>query len=171
VAGIAHFGFGLASKRFASNIQVIILVFCAYLIDVLFFIFMLAGLEQFPQPGNATTGKWSHSLFMAIIWSLLAFIFIYLILKELHVSIFIGFLVFSHWVIDFISQPMTYVFPDSSGPLLHPFGDSSSVGLGLMSTEIGVIICEGGFLVIGLIIYLTTLIQLKKEKEILVQNY
>jgi hypothetical protein len=165
LAGIAHLGVGLVSKQIAPRLPLWVLVVCAYLIDILFIDFMFTGLEQLPQSGLVTTAPWSHSLFMAVIWSVIAALVAASISRNSRIGIITGLLVFSHWVVDFITQPMTFVFPDSSGPLLHPFGGSPEIGLGLMSTGIGVIVCEGGLLLLGIVIYLVTLKQLKKEEN------
>lgn len=65
--------------------------------------------------------------------------------REFRTSVFIGLLVFSHWVVDFIVKPMLAAFPTDSGlPLL--FDGSPTVGLGLYKTQIGVTIGEYGHL-------------------------
>ena len=166
MAGLTHLAIGLASKKITPRISVWILVFCAYLIDILFIIFTIVGLEQFTLPDQVITAPWSHSLFMAIIWSVLTTLITLQFLHESRTSIIIGLLVFSHWIIDFISQPMTYVFPNSASPLLHPFGGAASIGLGIWSTEIGVLLGEFGSLIIGITIYLFTWRQLRNEQEI-----
>ena len=163
MAGITHLGIGLMSKRIAPRIPVWILILCAYLIDVIFFVLMFAGIEEMPQTDRITYAPWSHSLFMAIFWTLLITAIIYYFSRNNRTSLLLGLLVFSHWIIDFISQPMTYVFPMNGGPLLHPFGDSITLGLGVWSSELGVIIGEFGTLLLGLVIYFVTWRDLKRE--------
>jgi hypothetical protein len=164
MAGLAHAGVGLASKRVAPTVPVWILIVAAYVIDFIWGIFFLAGIEHLPQPGSTTTSPWSHGLFMAVVWSLLAGIVAWLISRNTRISVVIGLLVFSHWVVDFISHPMTAVFPNATGlPLL--FEGSPTVGLGLWSTQLRVTIGEYGTLILGLVIYLLTLRKLRKEKK------
>ncbi|MFX0015806.1 MAG: hypothetical protein ACFE98_14555 [Candidatus Hermodarchaeota archaeon] len=158
MAGIAHLGVGLAFKLIAPEIPVILLVVCAYLLDLIFLIFMFAGLEELPRNDRVSETPWSHSLFMALIWSILAAMIVALIIQDILTGIIIGFTVFSHWIIDFIVSPMTYAFPNDTGKLLHPFGESPKVGLGLMRTKMGVIIAEGGSLLLGSFLFLSTLI-------------
>ncbi len=158
MAGIAHLGVGLAFKLIAPEVPVIILVVCSYLLDIVFFVFMFAGLEELPQKDHVTEAPWSHSLFMAVIWSVLAALVVTFISHDPYTSMIIGLLVFSHWVIDFIVSPMTYAVPNDTGKLLHPFGGSPKVGLGVMSTKMGVIIVEGGSLLLGSVLYLSTFI-------------
>lgn len=163
MAGVTHLAIGLASKKVLPKISVWVLIFCAYLIDILFFIFMIVGLEDLETGSPA---PWSHSLLMGIIWSLLAIIIFIKVFDDTKIGLMLGLLVFSHWIIDFISQPMTYVFPESGGPLLHPFGGAPDLGIGLWSTELNVLLGEFGTLIIGIIIYIITLQQMKREKEI-----
>ena len=101
---------------------------------------------------------------MAVIWSLLAGFITWLISKDRRISLIIGGLVFSHWVIDFISHPMTAAFPGDTGLSLL-FDGSPTVGLGLWSTQLGINIGEYGTLVLGLIIYILTLRKLRKENR------
>ncbi|MFX0181760.1 MAG: hypothetical protein ACFE95_01660 [Candidatus Hodarchaeota archaeon] len=158
MAGIAHLGIGLAFKLIAPEVPVIFLVIFAYLLDIVFFCFMFAGLEELPQQDRVTDAPWSHSLFMAVIWSVLAALVAMFVVNEFYTSMIIGLLVFSHWVIDFIVSPMTYAFPNDTGKLLHPFGGSPRVGLGLMRTKMGVILSEGGALLLGIVIFSLSLL-------------
>lgn len=158
MAGIAHLGVGLAFKLIAPEVPVIFLVICSYLLDIIFLVFMFIGLEEFPQKDRVTEAPWSHSLFMAVIWSVLASLVIMFISYDPYVSLIIGLLVFSHWVIDFIVSPMTYTFPNDTGKLIHPFGGSPKIGLGVMRTKMGAVVVEGGSLLMGSVLYLSTFI-------------
>lgn len=158
MAGIAHLGVGLAFKLIAPEVPVIILVVCSYLIDIVFLVFMFASLEELLQKDRVVEPPWSHSLFMAVIWSGLAALVVTFISHDLYTSMIIRLLVFSCWVIDFIVLPMTCAFPNDTGKLLLPFGGSPKVGLGVMSTKIGVIIVNGGALLLGSVLYLSTFI-------------
>ncbi len=157
MAGIAHLGIGLAFTLLAPDIHVLILVICAYLLDIIFFGFMFAGLEQMPKSDRASEASWSHSLLMAMIWTFLAAIITLLFTHNLFTTVIIGLLVISHWVIDFLVSPMSYVYPNDTGKPLHPFGGSSKVGMGLMKTKLGIILSEGIPLSLGLIIFISTL--------------
>ncbi|MBN1303455.1 MAG: hypothetical protein JXA13_03395 [Anaerolineales bacterium] len=169
MAGLAHAGIGLASKRIAPKIPVWILILTAYGIDILWGIFFLAGLERLPD-SNAGTSPWTHGLFMAVVWSILAGLFTLLLSKDRRTSLIIALLFFSHWVLDFISHPMRAVFPDATGlPLL--FEGSPTVGLGLWSTQLGVNIGEYGITALGLLIYIMTVRSLKKQKYDETENH
>jgi len=169
MAALAHLGVGLAAKSAAPKVPVIVLITSAYVIDFIWGVFFFTGIEQMPEPNSPTTNPWSHGLFMAVVWSVLVSIIAWLISRNRPISLIIGLLVFSHWVVDFISHPMTAVFPGDTGlPLL--FEDSPTVGLGVWSTQLGVNIGEYGTLIVGSMIYLLTWRKLRKEKKSLAQS-
>jgi hypothetical protein len=94
---------------------------------------------------------WSHGLFMAAVWSMIAFALAALILRDRRTSLAIGLLVFSHWVLDFISHPMFSTIPDL--PLF--FTGSPKVGLGLYRTAAPAILIDLGLLAAGIVFYLS----------------
>ncbi|UCD36853.1 MAG: hypothetical protein JSW54_08405, partial [Fidelibacterota bacterium] len=141
-------------------------ILIAYGIDFVFFPFMLAGLEHFPEEGVVASAPWSHSLFMAAIWSVLAGIIAKLITKDIRAAVIIGLLFFSHWVVDFISHPMTALLPSAPGLPLFLHG-STEIGLGMYRSQLGVNIGEYGSLALGLGIYIFTLVRLRKRKKLL----
>lgn len=185
MAGLAHLGVGLAAKRAAPRVPVAILVLCSYAIDIVFGLFWLAGLEQLPKgdknrghdgeppaseaalsPGTMShadpPAPWSHGLFMATVWSELAGLIAQLIRRRSGMSAFIALLVFSHWVVDFITQPMRAAFPDRAGLPLF-FHDSRKVGLGLYSSKVATNAGEYGSVALGTVIYLRTLMKMRQR--------
>jgi membrane-bound metal-dependent hydrolase YbcI (DUF457 family) len=110
-----HLALGFASKPYASNIPLPILLSAAYAIDLLYFITTSLKLESFEF------NPWTHSLGMSIFWSLFFGAFYYLFIKDKKQAIFIGLLVFSHWVLDFIVWDNLPLF----------FNPSQRLGLGL----------------------------------------
>jgi len=168
MAALAHLGVGLVAKPAAPKVPVIVLAVSAYVIDIIWGILFFAGIERLPEPNSPTTNPWSHGLFMAVVWSVLAGLVVALISRDRRTSLIIGLLVFSHWGVDFISHPMTAVFPGDTGlPLL--FEGSPTVGLGVWGTQLGVTIGEYGTLVVGFVIYFLTLRKLRREKKSLAQ--
>ncbi|MFX1420222.1 MAG: hypothetical protein ACFE9N_15015 [Promethearchaeota archaeon] len=154
---LAHIGIGLATKRFAPQIPLWALIISAMFIDLLSFIFIFA--------------IWiSHGLFMSVIWSIIAMLITILITKRLNlksdylrITLIIGFLVFSHWILDFIGWPMSVINPNATGvPLL--FDDTINIGLGVYSTWFGALLMDIGVFVLGLILYLYYLKKTKKIK-------
>ncbi len=152
---LAHFGIGLATKRFFPQIPLWALLISTMVLDILFNIFIFAFWP-------------SHGLFMAAVWSASAMLITVLITtllnskktqntQNFYVSMIIGLLVFSHWVLDFIGWP-------GGLPLL--FNDSLTIGLGVFSTWFGALAMEIGIFLPGLAIYIHYIIKIKKIKVI-----
>ena len=157
---LAHLGIGLATKRFAPQIPLWALLISSMVLDILSFIFIFA--------------LWiTHGLFMSVVWSIITMLITALItirLKSkkgqdkrenltiwsaeiLHISVIIGLLVFSHWILDFIGWPMSVIDPNATGvPLL--FDDTVNIGLGVYSTWFGALLMDIGVFVVGLAVYI-----------------
>lgn len=161
MAALAHLGVGLAAKRAAPNLPLYVLILAAWAIDLVWAIFWLAGVEHLAGPGRSA--PWSHGLPMALLWSALAGGVALLVRRDRRTALFIGALVFSHWIVDFISQPMSYSFPGSLGPPLL-FEGSPTVGLGLYRTALGQNLGEYGTLALGLALYLSARWKLRRER-------
>ncbi|HEX3043601.1 MAG TPA: hypothetical protein VHY08_02515, partial [Bacillota bacterium] len=95
---------------------------------------------------------WSHSLVMGVIWAIVFGAIMLLIYHNWRTSMIIGGLIFSHWIIDFITWPMTAVYPDATGIPVF-FNLSLRIGLGLYSSLAGVISFEAGVLLLGIVVY------------------
>ena len=162
MAGLAHLGVGLAAKRIAPQIPVGCLVLGAYALDVVWCAFAAAGLEQYPKAGVVgTPAVWDHSLFMAAVWSVLAGLVAAWIGRKTRIGVVFGLVVFSHWVVDFITHPMTAVFPPDTGLPLW-FHGSPLVGLGLYRHMFGVYAGEFGTLALGTTVYILARRRLKR---------
>ncbi|MHA2181655.1 MAG: hypothetical protein ACXAAH_09555 [Promethearchaeota archaeon] len=148
---LAHIGIGLATKRFAPHIPLWALLISAMFIDLLSFIFLFS--------------IWiTHGLFMAVIWSIIAMLITALIILRLNsnrehknsvtnITIIIGLLVFSHWILDFIGWPMSVIDPSATGvPLL--FDDVVNIGIGVYNTWVGALFMDIGVFVVGLTVYI-----------------
>ena len=146
MAGIAHLGIGLAAKQAAPKINLGVLLLTSEALDILWGIFALAGIE------NMQYSPWSHGLLMAIVWSVIGATAAWRIYRDGRSGLVIGLIIFSHWVLDFITHPMFGGPPDL--PLL--FADSPKVGLGLYySAAPGLLaVFELGFVLVGLVVYL-----------------
>ncbi|MBN1285422.1 MAG: hypothetical protein JXB47_08490 [Anaerolineae bacterium] len=163
MAGLTHLGVGLAAKRVAPKTPLWALVVSAYALDFLFGVFWLLGIERVPGEDVEASSPYSHGLFMAAIWSALAGLTARRISRDTRTGWVVGLLTFSHWVVDFISHPMTAVFPRDTGLPVF-FDDSPKIGLGVWRTKTGMNIGEYGSLIAGAVIYLFTLRKLKKEE-------
>ncbi|MGC4117601.1 MAG: hypothetical protein QM765_24200 [Myxococcales bacterium] len=161
MAALAHLGVGLASKRIAPAVPLALLITGAFAIDLLWGVFFALGLEGLPQAHRPS--YYSHGLLSAAGWSLLAGALAWLLRRNVRLGAFFAALVFSHWVLDFISQPMTFQFPGSLGPPLL-FEGSPTVGLGLYSTALGQNLTEYGCLVVGGVLYALALRKLRRAR-------
>jgi hypothetical protein len=150
---IGHFAVGFAAKRIAPRTSLAILFVAVQLLDLLWPIFLLIGLEHVRiDPGNTPFTPLdfydypvSHGLLGAGALSVLFGLLFYAGKKSSRDAIVVGSLVFSHWILDFITHRADL-------PIL---GDSSpKVGLGLWYSVPGTLIVELGVFVAAVWIYL-----------------
>ena len=147
-----HIAVGFAAKPLAPKVKLGYLIFAAEAIDFLCGVFLLTGIEGVDAAG-ASYIPWSHGLFMAGVWSLLGFALAFLLSRDWRTGLILGALVFSHWILDFISHPM------GMGRKLPPdlplfFGGSTKVGLGLYNSLPAALVTEFGIFIAGIIVYL-----------------
>lgn len=117
--------------------------------------------------GDPLSVTLSHGLFMAVVWSVIAVLFTTLITyyqdlkneseisvkRNFRTGVFIGLLVFSHWILDFIGWPMTVIDSTATGvPIL--FDMTQTIGLGVYRTWTGALIMELAMFIVGLVLYL-----------------
>jgi hypothetical protein len=162
MAGLGHLGFGFAAKPIAPKVHLVVLLIATELIDILWGIFYLIGLDR-----GDNSSPWSHSLFMSVVWSLLAAILAGRIYHDKRSGIIIGLLVFSHWVVDFITHPMGAIFGGAPLPPDLPFffNSSQNVGLGLYNHSFSIAIAtDMGMLLLGIAIYVFYRIKFSKQK-------
>lgn len=168
MAGLGHIGFGFAAKKIAPKVNLLVLLIASELIDIMWGVFYFTGIDH--NRVGIDSSPWSHSLFMSVIWSVLAALIAASFYHDNRSGIVIGLLVFSHWVIDFITHPMGALF---GGIPLQPdlplfFNGSSKVGLGLYNHSFTIaIVTDIGMLIIGIIIYILYIKCLKKDSCLL----
>ena len=149
---IGHAAAGFGSKRVAPATNVGLMLGAAWLLDLLWPIFLLIGIEQVvigprgPSPFltlEFTHYPWSHSLLMTLLWSALAGAIYWAVTKYRTGALTIAALVTSHWVLDFIThRPDLPLWP--GGP---------KVGLGLWHSPAATIVVEVILFIIGVAIY------------------
>jgi len=162
---IAHIGVGFAAKKIAPDIPVIYLIIAAELIEIVFFVFVVAGVENMPLADKAPFSPYSHSVIMGINWSVVAGLIMLLISKNKKASILIGLLVLSHPILDIIASPKLAFYPtDTKMPIF--FNDSLSIGLGLWKYKTIAYLGEFGILAAGFIIYILTIRKTKVQKHL-----
>ena len=127
-----HVGAALAAKRAAPDVSYPVLLAAADGLDVLCLVLTLAGVERIQaRPGPASEASsypWSHGLAGAASWSAAAGAVAARRYRSRRTGAVLGLLVFSHWVLDFISHA-----PDL--PLF--LEGSPKVGLGLEYSQDG----------------------------------
>lgn len=152
---IGHYALAFAGKKFDRLPSLAIMFIAVQLLDLLWPIFVLLGIETFEvevgntamTPLNFISYPYSHSLFAAIIWAVLFSTVYFLFTKNKKGSVLLGLLVCSHWVLDFLTHA-----PDLQ---LSPFS-STRVGLGLWNFPVVEIIVEVGLFVTGVYLYFKT---------------
>ena len=149
---IGHYALAFAAKRTAPRASLGILIGAAQFLDLLWPIFLILGVEQV-APGDRdftalrfTHYPWSHSLAMAIVWSLVAGCLYAVATHDRWTATVVGLLVGSHWVLDLIVH-----LPDLP---LYP-GGSTRVGFGLWRSVVGTLVVEGLFFIAGVAVYTT----------------
>jgi len=151
---IGHHAVGFAAKRFAPRTSLLWLMGAPLLLDLLWPIFLLLGIEHV-NIGRGTTRftpldfydyPWSHSLLMSIVWGAAAALMYFAVAKYKPgaVVIFVG--VVSHWVLDFVTHA-----PDMP---LWPGGPK--VGLALWNSPPATIVIESALFAVGILIYRDT---------------
>jgi membrane-bound metal-dependent hydrolase YbcI (DUF457 family) len=161
---IAHIGIGFAAKKIAPATNIILLILAAELIEIIMIALWAAGIEYPPDPLRQGYAPWSHSLLMGLLWTALAAMITYLILRKWRFAIIIGALVFSHTLLDLIASPKTAFYPnDTAMPIF--FDSSFSVGLGLWEYKTLAYAGELGILAGGLMIYIFTKLRIRKTRK------
>lgn len=161
---VGHFGVGLAAKKIAPDINLGFLFIACQLLDLIWPVLVLVGVEQVAVDQSATTVTplnflhypYSHSLVMTLLYSLVGAFVTWRVFKSARVGIVIGFTVFSHWILDFITHR-----PDL--PLL--LGDRK-VGLGLWNSVWGTLAVEVSIFIIGIILYLQSSPLMYRKRKI-----
>jgi len=148
---IGHNAVAFAAKKPAPRVSLGILMGAAMLLDLIWPIMLLLGVEHVRihkgdtpfTPLEFTDYPWTHSLAMAAAWAVAAAI-VYLIFSRYgRGALLVGVCVFSHWVLDWITHR-----PDLP---LYPGG--AKVGLGLWNHPIATIAVESAMFAIGILIY------------------
>lgn len=159
-----HLAIGFAARKYAPQIPVIVFLIAAYAIDLIYFIFLAFGIDKIDYD------PWSHSLFMAVIWSFSAGLITLLFSKKFRSGLVIGLVVFSHWILDIIVWDNVPLFFDETHRI--GFGLYNKIGFSLTGLKLdsGTAIAasiELCMLAVGVVIYLLYLKKQHKEKRVL----
>ena len=149
---IGHFGIGFGAKSGQQKIPLGTFFLAAQFLDLLWPTFLVFGLESVTiEPGNTKmtplhfiSYPYTHSLLLAIAWSLAFALIYYLIKKNKSSALLLGLCVLSHWILDLLVHG-----PDL--PMLP--GESAKYGFGLWNSPPIAILLEGFIFFGGLFLY------------------
>jgi hypothetical protein len=151
---VGHYAAGLALKKFEKSASLGVLFLAVQFVDILFFPFVLLGLERLNIVENYTQSThfeleympYTHSLLGSVIWAGVAYaLFRWVIVKKNSVALVVALAVFSHWLFDLIVHT----------PDLPLWSDASpKLGLGLWQNAIATFALEAALLVAALWLYL-----------------
>jgi hypothetical protein len=146
---VGHIAVGLAAKRITPRVSLGTTVLAAVLPDLLWCVFLLAGIEHVElRPGRgaahyfgASDMAFSHSLLMDAAWGALVAGAYFFARRYAHGAWTLFAAVMSHWLLDFAAHR-----PDMAlAPGIHRY-----FGLGLWNSVAATIIVEGGIWVVYL---------------------
>jgi hypothetical protein len=148
---VGHLAVGMAAKRIEPKLSLGTAVLAAMLVDLLAFVFLIAGIEHFEAVPGATSNRvighdiaFSHSLLMGAIWGAL-FAGVWFLRKRHPRGAWLLFaVVLSHWPLDVVSHR-----PDMA---LAP-GVRQVLGLGLWNSIPATLLVEGGAWLLAIAIY------------------
>ena len=149
---VGHLAVGLAAKRAAPTLSLGWLMAGVTALDLLWPLFLLAGLERVSIVPGATAFTplvfdaypWSHSLLMALVWGLVLAGLVRMRGRTGFAYLLVA-LVVSHWVLDFMTHA-----PDLP---LWP-GSSPRFGLGLWNSIPATFAVEAAMWIAGGVLYL-----------------
>ena len=150
---IGHHALAFAAKKTAPRASLGMLMAAPMLLDLLWPIFLILGLERVQLAPVRTSPflglefihyPWSHSLLMSLVWAVAYGLFYRWRTGDRHGTLVVGALVVSHWVLDFVTH-----VPDLP---LWPGGPR--VGLGLWNYPVATIVIEVALYLAGIAVYL-----------------
>ena len=156
-----HLAIGFAAKKYAPQVPVVVFLIAAYAIDLIYFIFLAIGLDTIEY------NPWSHSLLMAIIWSVSAGLAAFFLCKKVRSGIAVGLVVMSHWGLDILVWDNVPIFFNKTYRI--GFGLYNRIGFSLTGIQFdsGTVIAtslELGMLIISLVIYIVFRLKSHQEK-------
>ena len=150
---LGHYGVAFAAKRVVPRTSLGTTVLAAQLLDELWPIFLLLGIEKVrivpglmaANPLDFVSYPYTHSLVGSLGLSVILGIVYYLLKRDRRTALIVGALVFSHWVLDLpMHRPDLQLWP----------GSSTRVGLGAWHSIPLTIFLELVVFVPGLAVYL-----------------
>ena len=150
---VGHYGVSFAAKGIEKSIPLWVLFVAVQLVDVLWAIFIFAGVEKVRiVPGITATNPldlyympYTHSLLAAVLWSVFGFL-LYKFARHSasRTALIVGLAVLSHWILDLIVH-----IPD-----LALYDNTYKMGLGLWNYPAAAFGLEAILLFAGIYFYL-----------------
>jgi len=149
---VGHLAVGLVAKRIEPKLSLGTGVLAAMLVDLLWAIFLIAGIEHVRFKPGMGAGNYfdaydiamSHSLLMGAVWAAL-FAAAYFLRRHYPRGAWILFAaVLSHWFLDFVSHKADMPL----APGVHRY-----FGLGLWNSIPATLVVEGGFWLVAMVLY------------------
>lgn len=162
---IGHFGVAFAAKKITSKVSLGTLVLAVQFLDLIWPLLVLLKVEKVSVEPGATAYNdlnfefypYTHGLLGAFILSCAFAGIFYLLHPREKCAMIMGGLVFSHWILDFITHR----------PDLPLAGDNTlKVGLGLWNSVEMTILVELLIFIVGIIIYLKYTPPVTRSKKI-----
>jgi membrane-bound metal-dependent hydrolase YbcI (DUF457 family) len=149
---IGHYAVGFAGKKINKLPSLGTMFIAVQWLDLVWPVLVLLGVEKVTiEPGNTemtplnfVSYPWSHSMLIAIVWGIMFAIVYYAKTKNRDASLLLFFLVFSHWILDWITHR-----PDLQ---LAPFSEIRT-GLGLWNHKWAAMVVELLLFATGLFLY------------------
>jgi len=149
---IGHYAVGLAAKRLESGLSLPALLAAPQVLDLLWPIFVLSGVERVEvAPGDTAftplhfvSYPWSHSLVMSIVWGFAFGAIVRVRGASLRGAGIVAALVVSHWVLDVASHRADLPLWPGGGPIL---------GLGLWRSVPATLVVEIAMYAAGVALY------------------
>jgi len=151
---VGHYAASFTLKKFEKRASLGVLFLAVQFVDILFFPFVLLGIERINIIENYTPSThfqleympFTHSLVASIFWAAAAYgLFRWVFVKDKSVALVVAIAVLSHWFIDLLVHT-----PDL--PLLTD--TSTKLGLGLWNNAIATYVLEAALLLGALWLYL-----------------
>jgi hypothetical protein len=150
---VGHFAVGLGAKRWVPSLSLGTAFIAVQWADLLFATLLALGVERVAiEPGLTAASPFdflrypfSHSLVAGLVWAALFAAVALLLRRPKAVAVALALLVFSHWLLDWVTHR-----PD----LPLAFGDGPRVGLGLWTSLAGTLAVELPLFALGIWLYL-----------------
>jgi len=149
---VGHYGPGFLAKRADRSVPLWVLFLAVQLVDVLWALFVLVGIEHVRiVPGFTRTNPldlydmpYTHSLPGSLAWAALAAAVYGIVTRNRRGGLLVGAAVFSHWILDLVVHR----------PDLALWDNTAKVGLGLWDYPVATLVLEGLLAFGGLAAYL-----------------